>query len=143
MVPDLTKNQIVVWVPPSTLEIGDLLRSGTFSQLSGTSQVTGGPRSQQVPEFKSSTCTGCSSSCISSQIFIGRGPSTTTASIVHPLCVLPYRMRIIKRTFAICSIGSATVPDTSTTKDTSTVARSSHKHQCPSCHIRSIPIPYK
>ena len=57
MVPDLTKNQIVVWVPPSTLEIGDLLRSGTFSQLSGTSQVTGGPRSQQVPEFKSSTCT--------------------------------------------------------------------------------------
>ena len=56
MVPDLTKNQIVVWVPPSTLEIGDLLRSGTFSQLSGTSQVTGGPRSQQVPEFKSSTC---------------------------------------------------------------------------------------
>ena len=57
VVPDLTKNQIVVWVPPSTLEVRDLLRSGTFSQLSGTSQVTGGPRSQQVPDFKSSMCT--------------------------------------------------------------------------------------
>ena len=37
----------------ATFEIGDLLRSGSTSHLTGTTQLTEGPRSQQVPDLKS------------------------------------------------------------------------------------------
>eukprot|EP01043_Picozoa_sp_COSAG02_P005261 COSAG02_NODE_141_length_34311_cov_54.733135_31_plen_98_part_01 len=37
----------------ATFEVRDLLRSGTTSHLTGTTQLTEGTRSQQVPDFKS------------------------------------------------------------------------------------------
>ena len=37
----------------ATLELRDLLRSGATSHLTGTTQLTEGPRSQQVPDLKS------------------------------------------------------------------------------------------
>jgi hypothetical protein len=37
----------------ATFELRDLLRSGATSHLTGTTQLTEGPRSQQVPDLKS------------------------------------------------------------------------------------------